>query len=54
MSTEDDNRAAEGAPAAFHEAKHRVFLRMYEDKRAYRAIIHAAITKPEEAHESHV
>jgi len=27
---------AGGALARYHEAKHRVFLRMYEDQRAYR------------------
>lgn len=32
-------RSAGGDVAAYHEAKHRVFLRMYDDQMAYRAIL---------------
>jgi ribulose kinase len=33
-----------GAVAAFHDAKHRVFQRMYEDQLAYRAIMKESAT----------
>jgi len=31
--------AAGGAVAAFHQKKHQVFLRMYEDQMAYRGLM---------------